>query len=104
MAVTAKNSRNAVTHVEVLEELPGFSHIRCRLETGRTHQIRVHLAYLGHPLVGDFLYGTEEPDRIPRPALHSHRLTFRHPITGQEMTFTAPVPPDMERLLEREGL
>ena len=56
------------------------------------------------PLVGDFLYGTEEPERIPRPALHSHRLTFRHPITGQEMSFTAPVPPDMRRLMEQEGL
>lgn len=98
------DGKPARTHYEVVKVGERCALVRLVLDTGRTHQIRVHLAYLGHPLVGDFLYGTEEPDRIPRPALHSHRLTFRHPITGQEMTFTAPVPPDMERLLEREGL
>lgn len=94
----------ARTHYEVVKAGENCALVSLVLDTGRTHQIRVHLAHLGHPLVGDFLYGTEEPDRIPRPALHSHRLTFRHPITGQEMAFTAPVPPDMRRLLEREGL
>ena len=98
------DGKPARTHYEVVRAGEGCSLVRLVLDTGRTHQIRVHLAHLGHPLVGDFLYGREEPDRIPRPALHSHRLTFRHPITGAEMTFTAPVPPDMARLLEREGL
>ena len=98
------DGKPARTHYEVVKAGENCALVRLVLDTGRTHQIRVHLAHLGHPLVGDFLYGTEEPDRIPRPALHSHRLTFRHPITGQEMSFTAPVPPDMRRLLEREGL
>ena len=96
------NGKPARTHYEVVKAGENCALVRLVLDTGRTHQIRVHLAHLGHPLVGDFLYGTEEPDRIPRPALHSHRLTFRHPITGQEMSFTAPVPPDMKRLMEQE--
>ena len=70
-----------------------------RLDTGRTHQIRVHMAHIGHPLLGDFLYGQEDRDLIPRAALHSVRLALRHPITGQEMTFTAPLPEDMRHLL-----
>ena len=98
------NGKPARTHYEVVKAGENCALVRLVLDTGRTHQIRVHLAHLGHPLVGDFLYGTEEPDRIPRPALHSRRLTFRHPITGQEMSFTAPVPPDMKRLMEQEGL
>ena len=98
------DGKPARTHYEVVKAGENCALVRLVLDTGRTHQIRVHLAHLGHPLVGDFLYGTEEPDRIPRPALHSHRLTFRHPITGQEMAFTAPVPPDMRRLMEQEGL
>lgn len=98
------DGKPARTHYEVVKAGERCALVRLVLDTGRTHQIRVHLAHLGHPLVGDFLYGTEEPDRISRPALHSHRLTFHHPITKEEMTFTAPVPPDMARLLEREGL
>lgn len=98
------DGKPARTHYEVVKAGENCALVRLVLDTGRTHQIRVHLAHLGHPLVGDFLYGTEEPDRIPRPALHSHRLTFRHPITRQEMSFTAPVPPDMKRLMEQEGL
>lgn len=73
--------------------------LRLELDTGRTHQIRVHLAHLGHPLAGDFLYGREAPELISRPALHSWRVTFRHPITAQELTFTAPMPHDMESLV-----
>ena len=102
--VVRPDGKPARTHYEVVKAGENCALVRLVLDTGRTHQIRVHLAHLGHPLVGDFLYGTEEPDRIPRPALHSHRLTFRHPITGQEMSFTAPVPPDMKRLMEQEGL
>ncbi len=69
------------------------------LDTGRTHQIRVHLAWLGHPLAGDFLYGTEDPALIGRPALHSARLTIRQPLTGELLRFSAPLPEDMARLL-----
>ena len=98
------DGKPARTHYEVVKAGENSALVRLVLDTGRTHQIRVHLAHLGHPLVGDFLYGKEERSRIPRPALHSHRLTLRHPITGQEMTFTAPLPQDMKRLLEREGL
>lgn len=99
-----QDGKFARTHYEVVKAGERCTLVRLALDTGRTHQIRVHLAHLGHPLVGDFLYGKEEPERIPRPALHSHRLAFRHPITGQEMTFTAPVPQDMKRLLEQEGI
>ena len=67
--------------------------------TGRTHQLRVHLAAIGHPLVGDWLYGSEEPDRIARPALHSYQLSLTHPLTGKRLLLTAPLPPDMEKLL-----
>ena len=102
--MVCSDGKPARTHYAVVKAGENCALVRLVLDTGRTHQIRVHLAHLGHPLVGDFLYGTEEPDRIPRPALHSHRLTFRHPITGQEMSFTAPVPPDMRRLMEQEGL
>ena len=98
------DGKPARTHYQVVKAGERCALVGLVLDTGRTHQIRVHMAHLGHPLVGDFLYGKEEPDRISRPALHSHRLTFRHPITGQEMTFTAPVPPDMKGLLEQEGL
>ena len=72
------------------------------LETGRTHQIRVHMAHLGCPLAGDFLYGTEDKDLIPRPALHSSELTIRQPVTGEVLTFTCPLPGDMARLIELE--
>ena len=73
--------------------------VELELDTGRTHQIRVHMAYLGHPLTGDFLYGQEDRALIGRPALHSHRLELCHPVTGERMTFTAPLPQDMEMLL-----
>ena len=98
MAVVAGGKR-AVTHWEVLGRYRGATHVRCRLETGRTHQIRVHMAHLGYPLVGDFLYGTERRDVIARPALHSFRLEFLHPVTEREMRFEIPVPEDMERLI-----
>ena len=88
------------TEYEVLQTTERFTLLRLRPETGRTHQLRVHMAYLGHPLAGDWLYGTEDKNLIARPALHSYELWFTQPVTGQEMRFTAPIPQDMQRLLE----
>lgn len=73
--------------------------LQLELETGRTHQIRVHMSYIGHPLTGDFLYGTEDTNLITRTALHSHRLSFLHPVTGQRLELVQPLPSDMERLV-----
>lgn len=87
----------ARTHYKCLQRKNGYSLVSLKLETGRTHQIRVHMKYIGHALLGDFLYN---PDYtfIGRQALHSYRLTFTHPITKEELEFTAPLPPDMKRL------
>ena len=89
----------ARTHYEVLSLHGPYALVRLTLDTGRTHQIRVHMAHIGHPLVGDFLYGAEDKDLITRPALHSHQLSFLHPMTGERLDFTQPLPPDMARLL-----
>lgn len=88
------------TEYEVLQTTERFTLLRLRPETGRTHQLRVHMAYLGHPLAGDWLYGTEDKNLIARPALHLYELWFTQPITGQELHFTAPIPQDMQQLLE----
>ena len=88
----------ARTHYQVLSTAENRALLRLTLETGRTHQIRVHMAHIGHPLTGDFLYGTEVPELISRPALHSFSLSFRHPITGQLFSFTSPMPVDMKAL------
>lgn len=88
------------TEYEVLQTTERFTLLRLRPETGRTHQLRVHMAYLGHPLAGDWLYGTEDKNLIARPALHSYELWLTQPITGQELHFTVPIPQDMQRLLE----
>lgn len=95
------DGKQARTHYRVLEEKGGRALLRLKLDTGRTHQIRVHMAHLGHPLTGDFLYGTEDHDLIPRPALHSAFLSFRHPISGEKLDFSLPLPEDMERLLQQ---
>ena len=89
----------ARTRYRVLGSYEGRALVELELDTGRTHQIRVHMAYLGHPLTGDFLYGQEDRALIGRPALHSHRLELCHPVTGERLTFTAPLPKDMEMLL-----
>ena len=91
--------KSARTHYRVLEVKKGRALLHLRLDTGRTHQIRVHMAHLGHPLTGDFLYGTEDHDLIPRPALHSAFLSFRHPVSGEKLNFSIPLPKDMEGLL-----
>ena len=92
--VNFQNGESAVTHYECLAVGKDYSLAELHLETGRTHQIRVHMNYIGHPLPGDFLYNPDY-SHISRQALHSHHLRFRHPITGEEMHFTAPVPEDM---------
>lgn len=89
----------AVTNYRVISEKNGLSAVEFRLETGRTHQIRVHTAALGHPLIGDFLYGTEDKRIIPRPALHSLHIAFIHPLSGERVEVKAPLPEDMRRLL-----
>lgn len=89
----------AVSHYEVLAKKDGMSLVRLLPETGRTHQLRVHMASVGCPLAGDWLYGTEDVDLIARPALHSCALTMIHPVTGETLHLIAPVPEDMERLV-----
>ncbi len=100
MAVDAGHGREARTRFTVLERFPGYTLVACKLETGRTHQIRVHMAYIGHPVVGDPKYGpTTSPFPIAGQALHAAELTFRHPASGAELVFTAPLPADMENIL-----
>lgn len=93
-----EQGETAITHYRLVEEKNGHSLVSLRLETGRTHQIRIHMKYLGYPLIGDYLYNPDM-EYIGRQALHSHRLSFTHPITGEPMEFTAPLPKDMEKVL-----
>lgn len=93
-----EQGETAITHYRLVEERNGHSLVSLRLETGRTHQIRIHMKYLGYPLIGDYLYNPDM-EYIGRQALHSHRLSFTHPITGEPMEFTAPLPKDMEKVL-----
>ncbi|HLW46473.1 MAG TPA: RluA family pseudouridine synthase [bacterium] len=95
------HGRDAVTHYTVLERFRDAALLACRLETGRTHQIRVHLAHAGHPLFGDPVYGRARAPEIARQALHAARLEFMHPRTGRLVACSAPLPDDMVRLLER---
>lgn len=90
----------AITHYECLTSKNHLSLVRLNLETGRTHQIRVHMAYLEHPLIGDFLYNPND-DTMPRQALHCHSLRFTHPITGEAMHLTAPLPDDMQQVISQ---
>jgi len=102
MSVVSKNGREAITEYEVLERFGRFTLLQCRLLTGRTHQIRVHLEYLGYPVVGDPKYSPQKtPFAINGQALHSYELTFKHPRTGDEMSFTAPFPEDMNKIITR---
>ena len=102
MAVTQKNSREAVTHWCVLERFAGYTLVECRLETGRTHQIRVHMAYRGHPILGDTVYGHKKPELgQDSQCLHAKELTFVHPRTGARVTVTCEQPDYMQTLLEK---
>ncbi len=97
--------RQAVTHFEVLERFGKYTLIRCRLETGRTHQIRVHMAYIKHPLVGDLLYGpARQPEWLDGQMLHAGILGFVHPSTGEYMEFKAPIPEYFKENMKRLGL
>ena len=97
--IVHESGQRAVTHFRVVNKYGNITHVALELETGRTHQIRVHMAHLGHPLLGDDLYGGRR-DRIDRQALHSKMLTFYHPIVEKMMTFIAPLPDDMEQVLK----
>lgn len=100
MAVTDEHSRRAVTHYEVLKEFRDFSHIRCHLETGRTHQIRVHMAYLGHPLAGDPVYGPKKViESLQGQCLHAKKIGFVHPSTAKYMEFDSTLPEYFIRFL-----
>ena len=104
MAVTEKNSRRAVTHWEVIERYAGYTHIRCKLETGRTHQIRVHMAHIGHPLLGDMVYGAGKSEKgLEGQCLHARTLKFIHPRTGEHVELTSPLPEYFTGVLSRLG-
>ena len=100
--VTQLNSKPAVTHIKVLERYSGFTYIRCRLETGRTHQIRVHMAYIGHPLAGDDVYGPSKViTELHGQCLHAYKLGFIHPVTGEYLEFTAEPPESFVRFRDK---
>ena len=104
MAIDHKNGRNAVTHYTVLARYPGYTHIQCRLETGRTHQIRVHLASTGHPLLGDVVYGSKKPyPGLAGQCLHARKLSFVHPRSGERMTVECPLPDWFTQVLTKLG-
>ncbi|MBS1401587.1 MAG: RluA family pseudouridine synthase [Oscillospiraceae bacterium] len=104
MTVTDKNSRRAVTHWAVLARYNGYTHVRCNLETGRTHQIRVHMAYIGHPILGDMVYGRKRPEKgLEGQCLHARALRFLHPRTGEPVTLTCDLPQYFQDVLARLG-
>jgi len=104
MAVTEKNSRNAVTHYEVIARYNGFTHVRCILETGRTHQIRVHMTHIGHPLLGDLVYGRKKAEKgLSGQCLHAKRLKFIHPSTNEPMAFETELPEYFSDVLNKLG-
>ncbi len=102
MCVTQRNSKEAVTHWEVVARYRGYTHVRCRLETGRTHQIRVHMAHIGHPILGDTVYGHKNKELgQDTQCLHAGLLCFRHPRTGLPVMVSAPLPQYFQEVLEK---
>ena len=102
MTVTQRNSKNAVTHWEVVKRYRGYTHVRCRLETGRTHQIRVHMAHIGHPILGDTVYGHKKPELgQSSQCLHAGVLCFRHPRDERPVMVMAPLPEYFEEVLAK---
>ena len=100
MAVTFSNSKEAITRFRVIERFINYTLVECKLQTGRTHQIRVHMQYIGHPVVGDPKYGPEKKRfAISGQALHSAQLSLKHPTSGEELLFSVPIPPDMADIL-----
>lgn len=100
MTVTNEHSKDAVTHFHVLDRFAGFTLIECQLETGRTHQIRVHMKYIGFPIVGDPKYGPKKTPNIGGQALHAGVLGFKHPRTGEYLEFNAPLPAEFQQVIE----
>lgn len=100
MCVTRENSREAVTHYSVLRNYAGYTHLRLRLETGRTHQIRVHLSYIGHPVAGDAVYGNGKPKWLEGQCLHARKIGFVHPRTGEYLEFDSELPEYFTRFLK----
>ena len=104
MAITDKNSRNAVTHWTVIDRYKDYTHIQCKLETGRTHQIRVHMASIGHPLLGDGIYGAKSPDKgLEGQCLHASHLQFIHPATKEKIELNVPLPEYFKEVLSKLG-
>lgn len=104
MAVTTRASREAVTHFEVIARYNGYTHVRCRLETGRTHQIRVHMAHRGNPILGDTVYGRKKPEKgMSSQCLHARTLSFIHPRTGERLTLTSELPEYFKNALTKLG-
>ena len=102
MCVTERNSKEAVTHWEVVARYRGYTHVRCRLETGRTHQIRVHMAHIGHPILGDTVYGHKKPELgQSSQCLHAGALCFRHPRDERPVMVLAPLPDYFREVLEK---
>ena len=102
MCVIARNSKDAVTHWEVVKRYRGYTHIRCKLETGRTHQIRVHMAHIGHPILGDTVYGHKKPELgQDSQCLHAGALCFRHPRDGRPVMVFAPLPDYFRQVIEK---
>ena len=102
MAIDRRNGREAVTHWSVLARYPGYTHVECRLETGRTHQIRVHLASVGHPLLGDTVYGSKKPvPGLAGQCLHARRLRFVHPASGETVELECPLPDWFQEILRK---
>ena len=102
MCVIARNSKEAVTHWEVVKRYRGYTHIRCKLETGRTHQIRVHMAHIGHPILGDTVYGHKKPELgQDSQCLHAGALCFRHPRDGRPVMVFAPLPEYFQKVIEK---
>lgn len=99
MCVTAENSREAVTHYFVIERFTDSTHLRLRLETGRTHQIRVHMAYIGHSVAGDEVYGNGKPKSLMGQCLHAKKIGFVHPVTGEYLEFDSELPEYFEKFL-----
>lgn len=102
MAVTFKNSKSATTHFEVIKRYGDFTHVRCVLETGRTHQIRVHMAYIGHPVAGDEVYGPKKVQKgLNGQCLHAKKIGFVHPRTGQWLEFESELPKYFKAFLDK---